>query len=226
MFEERKSVHQASYCAAVVCVQFLRHLRILDKPHQGEGGYSKHSHSNGVPSSCALGHWSVLPATYISDWAERAFWTTKLKAVQFLLKLSTAKMRLGSWRRFWCLLWEQFYFQDFSYCEHRVWIACSIKHFRCGQSCVLPPKKRRLFSIRLIMHLSMLRRTTSRTQRGRTLGCLFKEISLHALSFYNSRVFFGYFFSCQTNINFGYRLRYVRWSFFETSENSSPIVCV
>ena len=48
------------------------------------------------------------------------------------------------------------------------------------QSCVLPPKKRRLFSIHLMMHL-MMRQRTSPTPIGRTPGFLFKWISLRAM---------------------------------------------
>ena len=64
-------------------------------------------------------------------------------------------------------------------------------NFWSRRKCVLPPKKRWSFSIRLMMHLPMMRRRTSPLPIGRTPELLFKEIFLHTV--YASRNFLDSF---------------------------------
>ena len=47
MFGEQEQALQRSYSTAVVCVSFLRHVQIMDKPEKTTVDNSKQSHSNG-----------------------------------------------------------------------------------------------------------------------------------------------------------------------------------
>ena len=113
---------------------------------------------------------------YKSDGGKYELWTTTLKTGQILLIFITTKLRLRQVKAFFASI-RTACFSGCSYCERSEWIACSIYHFRPRQSCVLSPKKRRLFSIRLMMHLLMRRRRTSHTPIGQTPGFLFKGVS-------------------------------------------------
>ena len=98
-----------------------------------------------------------------------------------------------------------------------------ILHFCPKQSSVLPLKKNRLFSTSLVMYLPMMRQRTSPTPIGGAPDFFNEGINLHAL--YASRVFSNILPVAKKSI-VGYHFCYVCCNFFETSEKSSPHICV
>ena len=109
LIEEGNQVLQTSYCAAFICVSFLRHQRILDQTEQGRVATPYTIRAMGSPWNAPSKDCSVLHATYKTDRAEQQ----NLGRGKFCWHFQLPSYSWGSWRRFLRLIGEQLHFQVF-----------------------------------------------------------------------------------------------------------------